>query len=354
MADYVSTANQVCEYSEGQLKFLDNVCFGNYRENLFSNYNCDALIRFQLNLLKNIEINSVILTVTASERTGSDGDFNMQIRVFDTVNCPEFSLPLTPTLLNVITLPTPAFSSGSKYSFDITSLVREMIAKDDWESGNNIGIMLYHNDAGTNECRFIYTTSNVPTLTIKYSVIETSEVFVECGVEKELNHYQADGVDYYTVRKHEDIYGEGEYSTAPTTYTNYCITKEGFLVKIAKDDGFTSERVELFSVAVKSIDKEIPISEKYLKIGPISGYIIYSQEPPKISISKYSGSANTDSESNHYHSNPEGGSTGGAGGHSHSVKIDHSHSYLAYNSTVIDSELCKYLYIRESRIAKLL
>lgn len=352
MADYISTANQVCEYSEGELKFLDSVCFGNYRKSIFNNYDCDTLIRFKIDIPKNAEINSVILTVTASESTGSDGDFNMQIRVFDTVNCPEFSLPLIPTLSNIISLPTPAFRSRDKYSFDVTSLVREIVSKNDWESGNNTGIMLYHGDAETNECRFIDADNNLPTLNIIYTVFESGSVPIRFGAEKELNHYNADNIDYYTVRKNEDIFGEGEYNTAPITYTNYCITKEGFLVKIAKDEGFTTERIELFSVSIKSSEGEIPIAEKYLKIGPINGYIVYSQEPPKLSISSYSGSKSTSSSGSHYHS-VSGTTTSTSGSHSHSVDITHSHSYVAYNSTIIDSGLCRYLYIRESKIAKL-
>jgi hypothetical protein len=105
-----------------------------------------------------------------------------------------------------------------------------------------------------------------------------SSAMVSFSALSVLSHYSMDGVDYTVRQISDNIIAENPLSITPSTYEFLFYLSGGSALYVSKDDGFQAIQVERQYAELVSDNLSVPIYEPYVKIGPIKGYKIISQE----------------------------------------------------------------------------
>ncbi len=105
-----------------------------------------------------------------------------------------------------------------------------------------------------------------------------SSAMISFSVLSVLSHYSIDGVDYTVRQISDNIIAENPLNITPTAYEFLFYLSGGSALYVSKDDGFQAIQVEKQYAELVSDNLNVPIYEPYVKIGPIKGYKIISQE----------------------------------------------------------------------------
>lgn len=133
-------------------------------------------VRFQnVTVAGGSTITSATLTIRANGTVSPTTGFNLQVHADDVDNAAAWSSTSRPDQITDTTAKVDfdpaAWSAGTDYDIDVTSLVSEVIGRAGWSSGNAIRFAI-RNDGGTKLGTFqdySLTTTNCARLTIVYT-----------------------------------------------------------------------------------------------------------------------------------------------------------------------------------------
>ena len=104
--------------------------------------------------------------------------------------------------------------------------------------------------------------------------IYSRPIIIMRSTSKEKSKIVVDGIEYKTYEKTPVVVPEEPLTNSNIGYRVYCYLKDGSILKICKTDvfGVIDSEVEFESAYITDGQSEIPIYEKYTKIGAIGGY----------------------------------------------------------------------------------
>jgi hypothetical protein len=171
---------------QGYSNFYDSfgLCCGNDSQGPY-----ESGLEFALPVPQGVAIDTATLRVIATaDQLGSP---TASVRGYDVADAPAFqagsSTPLTqfaPLTQASVAWPFPTFISGQSYdSPDLAAVVEEVVGRNDWVSGNHLGLIL--DPAGTTgdqwRCFGNFISGNAATLEVTYGSGSTAGNFVELG-----------------------------------------------------------------------------------------------------------------------------------------------------------------------------